>query len=182
MLETQFERVKVGWAPYNLKQHDYGLEVPTDNRADRTPQLLLFCVFILFSGPREGITSTKEKLFWKQGMRESILKVLWNPHWREKNIFYCQTERFVISKYLILSYRPYQFYFYLQFKFVWHKESIFVTIIANLSIFQEVFPSFLSKDKKVCHHLQKHAFISFMEQHHYYIIIDENLEGHMIFS
>lgn len=83
--ETQFERIKVGWAPYNLKQHDYGPAEPTDNRADQTPQLLLFCVFILFSGPKEAIISTKEKLcsLEKQGMRESILKVSGNPPLRE---------------------------------------------------------------------------------------------------
>lgn len=94
VLETQFERIKEGWAPYNLKQHDYGLEVPTDNRADQTLQLLLFCVFILFSGPREWITSTEEKLCsLKQGMRESMLKVLGNPPLERKIYIYIARER-----------------------------------------------------------------------------------------
>lgn len=81
VFETHFERTKVGWAPYNLKQHDYGPSEATDNRIDQTSQLLLFCVFILFSGPREAITSTKEKLcsLEKKRMRESILNVSGNP-------------------------------------------------------------------------------------------------------
>lgn len=87
----KFRENEEGWAPYNLKQHDYRPSEATDNRIDQASQLLLFCVFILFSGPREAITSTKEKLcsMEKQGMRESILNISGNPPLeRIKSSFY----------------------------------------------------------------------------------------------
>ncbi len=137
MLKTQFERIKVGWAPYKLKQHDYGLEVPTDNRADQTPPApIVLCVYIVYRPKRSNYFYWRKTLFSKQGMRESILKVLGNPPVERKyNYIAREREIFVISKYLILSYRPYQFYFYLQLKLVCHKESIFCK---NYSKFENI--------------------------------------------
>lgn len=127
-----------------------GLKYPQTIEQTKHPSSYCSVCLYCFQAQEKELLLLKKNCVLKTGNERKYFKSLRKSPLERKYLFLLpDREIFVISKYLILSYRPYQFYFYLQFKFVWHKESIFVTIIANLSLYQGVFPSCLSKEKSL---------------------------------